>query len=72
VLTGVLVTVGALLLWRSRPSSWLNDTALVVLVIMGLGKILLGFAPKNTDVGLLSWARRTSRSAAWPYSCSAW
>lgn len=52
MLTGVLVTVGALLLWRIRPSSWLNDTALVVLVIMGLGKILLGFAPENTDVGL--------------------
>src|ERR1700716_134925 len=45
VLTGVLVIVGALLLWRIRPSSWLNDTALVLLVIMGLGKVLLGFAP---------------------------
>lgn len=52
VLTGVLVIVGALLLWRIRPSSWLNDTALVLLVIMGLGKILVGFAPENTDVGL--------------------
>jgi hypothetical membrane protein len=52
VLTGVLVSVGALLLWRTWPSSWLNDTALVLLVIMGLGKILVGFAPENTDIGL--------------------
>lgn len=52
VLTGVLVIVGALLLWRVWPSSWLNDTAMVLLVVMGLGKILVGFAPENTDLGL--------------------
>ncbi|GAA1318629.1 hypothetical protein [Pseudonocardia xinjiangensis] len=52
VLTGVLVIVGALLLRRFWPTGWLIDAAMVLWILLGFGKILIGFAPENTDIGL--------------------
>jgi hypothetical protein len=52
VLTGVLVIVGALLLWRFWPTGWLTDTAMVLWILLGFGKILVGLAPENTNIGL--------------------
>ncbi|WP_433285326.1 DUF998 domain-containing protein [Pseudonocardia sp. CA-142604] len=52
VLNGVLVIVGALLLWKHWPTGWLADTATVLWVMLGFGKILVGLAPENTNIGL--------------------
>jgi hypothetical membrane protein len=52
VLTGVLVIVGALLLRRFWPTGWLTDAAMVLWILLGFGKILIGFAPENTNIGL--------------------
>lgn len=52
VLTGMLVIVGAILLWRVWPSSRLTDTALLLLIVMALGKILMGLTPENANIGL--------------------
>ncbi len=52
VLTGVLVIVGALLLRRFWPTGWLTDAAMVLWILLGFGKILVGFAPENTNIGL--------------------
>jgi hypothetical protein len=52
VLTGVLVIVGMLLLRKFWPSGWLTDTAMVLWILLGFGKILVGLAPENTNIGL--------------------
>jgi hypothetical membrane protein len=52
VLTGVLVIIGALLLWKHWPTGWLADTATVLWIMLGLGKILVGLAPENINIGL--------------------
>jgi hypothetical membrane protein len=52
VLTGVLVIVGALLLWKYWPTGWLADTATVLWIMLGFGKILVGLAPEDTNIGL--------------------
>jgi hypothetical membrane protein len=52
VLTGVLVIVGAVLLWKHWPTGWLADGATVLWIMLGFGKIIVGLAPENTNIGL--------------------
>jgi hypothetical membrane protein len=52
VLTGVLVILGALLLWKYWPTGWLADAATILWIMLGFGKILVGLAPENTNIGL--------------------
>lgn len=52
VLSGVLTIVGAILLQRIWPPRRLTSVALVLWVITGLGKIVIGLVPENTNVPL--------------------
>jgi hypothetical membrane protein len=52
VAIGVLTLVGAVLLRRFWPSGTLGTTGVVLLVVAGLGKIVVGLVPENTDIGL--------------------
>lgn len=52
IITGVLAIAGAVLLRRMWPSRPLTTVALVLWVITGLGKIIVGLYPENTNVNL--------------------
>lgn len=52
VIAGVLTVAGTILLWRYWPRRAMLTTGLVFVVINGLGKILVGFAPENVNLGL--------------------
>jgi hypothetical membrane protein len=52
VAIGILTLVGAVLLRRFWPSGKLATTGTVLLVVAGLGKIVVGLVPENTDTGL--------------------
>jgi hypothetical membrane protein len=52
IVTGVLTVAGAVLLKRAWPASRLTTAALVLWVAAGVGKILVGLVPENTNVGL--------------------
>jgi hypothetical membrane protein len=52
VLSGVLTIVGAVLLRRFWPPGQLTTVAVVLWVITGLGKIVVGLVPENTIVEL--------------------
>lgn len=52
IITGVLTIAGAVLLHRAWPAGRLTTAALVLWIVAGLGKILVGLVPENTNVGL--------------------
>jgi hypothetical membrane protein len=52
IVTGVLTIVGAILLYRAWPAGRLATAALVLWTLAGLGKVLVGLVPENTDVDL--------------------
>jgi hypothetical protein len=52
VAAGILTAVGAVLLRRFWPSGGLATTGVVLLVVAGLGKIVVGLVPENADTGL--------------------
>lgn len=49
---GVLAIVGALLLRRLLPGGRSMRWALALWIISGLGKVVVGLVPENTDIGL--------------------
>lgn len=49
---GVLTIAGALLLRRIWPAGHLARWALVLWILSGLGKIIVGLVPENTRIGL--------------------
>jgi hypothetical membrane protein len=51
-LTGVLTLAGVVLLWHAWPPRRIVTVGLVLLVIAGVGKILVGLAPENGNIGL--------------------
>jgi hypothetical membrane protein len=52
VLSGVLTLVGTILLWRSWPPSRRTTVALVLWLVAGVLKVVVGLAPENTISGL--------------------
>jgi hypothetical membrane protein len=52
VIFGVLTIAGAVLLRRIWPAGHLTRWALVLWVLSGLGKIIVGLVPENTHIGL--------------------
>jgi hypothetical membrane protein len=52
IVSGILTIAGAVLLRRIWPAGRVAATALVLLVVTGLGKILVGVFPENTDISL--------------------
>jgi hypothetical membrane protein len=52
VVFGVLTIAGALLLRRIWPTGRLARWALVLWILSGLGKIIVGLVPENTHIGL--------------------
>jgi hypothetical membrane protein len=52
IAAGVLTIAGALLLNRLCPVRRLTTVALVLWILAGLGKIVVGLVPENTDPGL--------------------
>lgn len=52
VVTGLLTIAGAILLRRFWPQDRLTAVALVLWVITGLGKVLVGLSPENKNVDL--------------------
>lgn len=52
VITGILTIVGAILLRTTWPARRIATAATVLWVIAGLGKIVVGVVPENTDTGL--------------------
>ena len=52
VVFGVLTVAGAVLLLRIWPAGHLARWALVLWVLSGLGKIIVGLVPENTHIGL--------------------
>jgi hypothetical membrane protein len=71
IITGILTIAGALLLRSSWPRSRATTVALVLWVITGLGKIVVGLVPENTNISLHLLAAFNVRSAASPSCCSA-
>lgn len=56
VVSGLLIIVGTALLWRFWPAARLMTAALVLWEIAGVGKLLVGLAPENTNLPLHSAA----------------
>ena len=52
IIFGVLTIAGALLLRRIWPAGRLARWALILWVLSGLGKIIVGIVPENTHIGL--------------------
>ena len=52
VIFGILTIVGAVLLRRVWPAGHLTRWALTVWVLSGLGKIIVGLVPENTNIDL--------------------
>ena len=52
IIAGILTIAGALLLRSSWPRSRATAVALVLWVITGLGKIVVGLVPENTNISL--------------------
>jgi hypothetical membrane protein len=52
IIFGVLTIAGALLLQRIWPAGRLARWALILWVLSGLGKIVVGLVPENTRIGL--------------------
>jgi hypothetical membrane protein len=52
IITGVLTIAGAFLLQRMWPHRRLTAMALILWVIAGLGKIVVGLVPENTNIDL--------------------
>lgn len=52
IVTGVLTIAGAVLLYQAWPAGRTTTAALVLWIVAGLGKILVGLVPENTNVGL--------------------
>jgi hypothetical membrane protein len=52
IIAGLLTIAGAVLLRRFWPRSRGTTVALVLLVITGLGKIVVGLVPENTNIDL--------------------
>lgn len=52
VISGLLVIAGTLLLWRFWPLGKLITAAKVLMILSGLGKVLVGLVPENTDTSL--------------------
>ena len=52
VLAGILTIAGTVLLFRFWPRRRMSTIALALLLVAGLGKILVGFAPENGNVAL--------------------
>ena len=52
IIFGVLTIAGALLLQRIWPAGRLARWALIMWVLSGLGKIVVGLVPENTRIGL--------------------
>jgi hypothetical membrane protein len=52
VISGVLLIVGTLALWRMWPARRMTTVALLLLVISGVGKMIVGFVPENTNAAL--------------------
>jgi len=52
IIFGVLTIAGALLLQRIWPAGRLARWALILWVLSGLGKIIVGLVPENTNIGL--------------------
>jgi hypothetical membrane protein len=50
--TGVLTLTGVVLLWRAWPARRMVTVGLVLWVVAGVGKVLVGLAPENGDFGL--------------------
>jgi hypothetical membrane protein len=52
IIAGILTIAGALLLRHFWPRSRGTTVALVLLVVTGLGKIVVGLVPENTNIDL--------------------
>ena len=52
VAAGVLTILGTVLLWRSWTSTGRTAIALVLLVLAGAGKVLVGLVPEDVNVSL--------------------
>jgi hypothetical membrane protein len=52
VVAGVLLILGTTLLWRLWPARRMTTVALVLWLIAGMGKIIVGFVPENTNASL--------------------
>lgn len=52
VVAGLLLIAGMMLLWRLWPVRWMTTTALVLWLIAGVGKIIVGLVPENTNASL--------------------
>jgi hypothetical membrane protein len=52
IIFGVLTIAGALLLQRIWPAGRLARLAMIIWVLSGLGKIVVGLVPENTRIGL--------------------
>jgi hypothetical membrane protein len=52
IITGVLTIAGAVALQRMWPQRRLTSVALVLWVITGIGKIVVGLVPENTNISL--------------------
>lgn len=52
VLAGILLIAGTVLLWRLWPARRMTRVALVLWLIAGVGKMIVGLVPENTRIGL--------------------
>ncbi|MDY7558926.1 DUF998 domain-containing protein [Cryobacterium sp. 10C3] len=52
VLTGILTIIGTILLWGLWPKRRMVTVALVLLIIAGVGKIMVGLVPEDANAAL--------------------
>jgi hypothetical membrane protein len=52
IVSGLLVIAGTVLLWRLWPESRMITTAKVLMILSGIGKVIVGLVPENTDTSL--------------------
>jgi len=52
ILSGLLIIAGTLLLWMFWSPRKVAITAQVLWLIAGVGKVVVGWVPENTDIGL--------------------